>query len=56
MKSEIIYQNDAIDWLQERIDLNDEHSIELARRFPEVRSLSIEEQLKSALDWLLAPG
>jgi hypothetical protein len=52
LNDDIIYQSERLDWLQERLGLNNEQSIELARRFPKVHSLSIEEQLEPTLDWL----
>jgi hypothetical protein len=52
LQSEIIDQNKTLVWLQERLCFIDEHTIELARRFPKVRTLSIVEQLEPTLDWL----
>jgi hypothetical protein len=53
LNDDIIDQSDdALDWLQIRLGSNDEHLIELAKRFPEVHTLSIEEQLQTMLDWL----
>jgi hypothetical protein len=40
-----------VDWLQERLGLSGEQSIGLAQRFPEVRALSVNNQLQPALDW-----
>jgi hypothetical protein len=52
LQSKIIDQNETLVWLQERLSFTDEHTIELARRFPKVRTLSIVEQLEPMLDWL----
>jgi hypothetical protein len=49
----ILDQSEPLDWLQERLVLNNEQSsIELARPFPKVHTLSIEEQFEPTLDWL----
>jgi hypothetical protein len=52
LQSEIIDQSETLVWLQERLCFIDEHTIELARRFPKIRTWSIVEQLKPTLDWL----
>ena len=52
LQSKIIDQNEILVWLQERLCLIDEHTIELATRFPKIRTLSIVEQLEPTLDWL----
>jgi hypothetical protein len=51
-QSEIIDESEPLDWLQKRLGLHDEQSNELARRFPEVHALSVEEQLQPMIDWL----
>jgi hypothetical protein len=43
---------DMLDWLQERLGLEDVQLMTLVKRFPEVHTLSIEEQLQPTLDWL----
>jgi hypothetical protein len=52
LDDEIIDQSESLDWLQGRLGFNYEQSIELARRFPNVHTLSIDEQLKPTLDRL----
>ena len=52
LNDEVKDQSDSLTWLQERLGLKDEQSIELAKRFPEVHTLSVEEQLQPTLDWL----
>jgi hypothetical protein len=51
-QSEIIDESESLDWLQKRLGLHDEQSIALAKRFPDVHTLSVEEQLAPRLDWL----
>ena len=43
---------DVLDWLQARLGLNDEDLMALVKRFPEARTLCIEDQLQPTLDWL----
>jgi hypothetical protein len=45
-------RGETLDWLQERLVLDNEQLIELAKRFPKVHALSVEERLKPTLDWL----
>jgi hypothetical protein len=53
-QSEIIDESEPLDWLQKRLGLHDAQSNALAKRFPKVHTLSIEEQLAPTLDWLQA--
>jgi hypothetical protein len=51
-QSKIIDESESLDWVQERLGLQDEHSNELARRFPEAHTSRVEEQLQPMLDRL----
>ena len=54
LQHEELDQSETLDWLQERLAFNNKQLIPLAKRFPKVHTLSIEEQLKPTLDWLQA--
>jgi hypothetical protein len=45
-------RGETLDWLQERLVLNNEQLIKLVKRHPKIDKLSVEEQLKPTLDWL----
>jgi hypothetical protein len=43
---------DALDWLQVRLGLEDVQLMALVKRFPAAHTLSIADQLQPTLDWL----
>jgi hypothetical protein len=54
LKEETMDQHETttLDWLEERLGFTEEQSLELARRFPTIHTLSIEAQLAPTLDFL----